>query len=235
MRVLCVDTSGVTAGVALMEGEKIVYEAETNNGLTHSQSILPMVDMALSAAHITAQEVDLFAAVVGPGSFTGVRIGVSTVKALAHATGKPCIGVNALEALAAGVGGFDGVICTILDARAQQVYGAVFSPGFPPERLLEDSALKLTDYLDAVESITDRALFVGDGAAAFAPLLRERMGEGACFAPAHLSALRAGSAAALALRYADRACDYLTLAPLYLRAPQAERERAAREAQKQNA
>ena len=95
--------------------------------------------------------------------------------------------------------------------------------------------MKLTDYLDKVEPISNRALFIGDGAVAFAPILRERMGERACFAPAHLSALRAGSAAALAMRYADRAVDYLTLAPLYLRAPQAERERAAREAHQQHA
>lgn len=234
MRVLCIDTSGVTASVALAEPQKIIYEAESNNGLTHSQSIMPMVDAALRAGGITAQDVDLFAAVVGPGSFTGVRIGVSTVKALSHATGKPCIGVDALEALAAGAGGFDGVICPILDARAQQVYGAVFAPGFPPARLMPDCAMKLTEYLDAVEAMSGRALFIGDGANAFAPVLKERMGDGACFAPVHLSSLRAGSAAALAMHYAPQAGDYLSLSPLYLRAPQAERERAAREAQKQH-
>lgn len=234
MRVLCIDTSGTTAGVALLEDQKIIYESETNNGLTHSQSIMPMVDAALNTARITARDVDLFAAVVGPGSFTGVRIGVSTIKAMAHATGKPCIGVNALETLAAGTGGFDGVICPILDARAQQVYGAVFAPGFPPERLMQDEAMKLTEYLDAVASISDRALFIGDGAVSFASVIKERMGDGACFAPVHLSSIRAGAAASIALHNAEKAGDYLSLEPLYLRAPQAEREREAREAQKKH-
>ena len=97
---------------------------------------------------------------------------------------------------------------------------------------MNDEAMKLTEYLEAVESMADRALFVGDGAVAFEALIRERMGEGACFAPAHLSSIRAGAAAAIALHNAEKAGDYLALEPLYLRAPQAERERAAREAQK---
>ena len=91
-------------------------------------------------------------------------------------------------------------------------------------------AMKLTDYLDAVESLDKRALFVGDGAATFEAIICERMGDGACFAPAHLSSIRAGAAAAIALHNAAQAGDYLALEPLYLRAPQAERERAAREA-----
>jgi tRNA threonylcarbamoyladenosine biosynthesis protein TsaB len=230
MRVLCIDTSGPAAGVALLEEERVLFEMQTNNGLTHSQSILPMVDSALASAGLTVKDIDLFAVVVGPGSFTGVRIGVSTVKALAHAAGRPCIGVDALEALAAGIQDFDGVICPILDARAQQVYGAVFSAGFPPARRMPDSAMKLNEYLDAVEQIGGRALFIGDGAAAFHELIAARLGEAACFAPAHLSGLRAASAAALALHRVQEAVDYLSLEPLYLRAPQAERERAAREA-----
>ena len=90
---------------------------------------MPMVDAALQMSDMTAADMDVFGAVVGPGSFTGVRIGVSTVKALAHAAGKPCVAVDALEALAANVTAFDGVVCPILDARAQQVYGAIFKDG----------------------------------------------------------------------------------------------------------
>lgn len=192
-----------------------------------------MVDSALSLSGMTIGQIDLFGAVVGPGSFTGVRIGVSTVKALAHASGKPCGGVDALEALAANATGFDGVVCPILDARAQQVYGAMFEAGFPPVRRMEDEAMKLTEYLDRVEATGKRALFLGDGAAAFETPIRERMGEKAVFAPMQHAGLRAASALALLAHRAqagEAMEDGFSLLPLYLRAPQAERERAAREA-----
>ena len=232
MNILMIDTSGPACGAAIMKDGKLVYEAQLTIGMTHSQRLMPMVDAALTMTGMTMEEIDLFGAVVGPGSFTGVRIGVSTVKALAHAAGKPCIGIDALEALAMNVPEFDGVICPILDARAQQVYGAMFEPGMPPKRLLEDTAEKLTAFLDRVEAAGARALFTGDGVTVSEKAIRERLGEKAVFAPAAHQGLRAGCAAMLASAYADQAQDYITLLPLYLRAPQAERERAAREAAK---
>ena len=200
--------------------------------MTHSQRLMPMVDAAMAMTGMTMEEIDLFGAVVGPGSFTGVRIGVSTVKALAHAAGKPCIGIDALEALAMNVPEFDGVVCPILDARAQQVYGAMFEAGMPPKRLMEDEAEKLSLFLDRVEATGKRAIFVGDGVAVSEKAIRERLNDKAVFAPAAQQGLRALCAAMLAETYADKAQDYINLLPLYLRAPQAERERAAREAAK---
>lgn len=232
MNILMIDTSGPACGVALVRDGKIAYEAALEIGMTHSQRLMPMVDAALAMAGMTMEQIDLFGAVVGPGSFTGVRIGVSTVKALAHAAGKPCIGIDALEALAMNVPTFDGVICPILDARAQQVYGAIFTPGVPPERLCEDTAQKLTEFLDRVEETGRRAIFVGDGVAVSEKTIAERMGDRAVFAPMAQRGLRAACAALLAQAYADKAQDYISLLPLYLRAPQAERERAAREAAK---
>lgn len=237
MNILMIDTSGPACGVALMKDGRLVCEMELNSGLTHSQRVMPMLDSALTLAGMTMDDVDLFGAVVGPGSFTGVRIGVSTVKALAHAKGKPCIGVDALEALAANIVSFDGVLCPILDARAQQVYGAMFEAGFPPVRLMEDTAEKLSIFLDRVEATGKDAMFTGDGAVAFEQLIRERLGTRAHFAPAAHMGLRAGCACALAAERAEHIqageeTDYVTLLPLYLRAPQAERERAAREAAK---
>ena len=135
MNILMIDTSGPACGVAIMADGRLVYEAELTHRQTHSQRVMPMVDTALQMSDMTAADMDVFGAVVGPGSFTGVRIGVSTVKALAHAANKPCVAVDALEALAANVTAFDGVVCPILDARAQQVYGAIFKRG---ERLTED-------------------------------------------------------------------------------------------------
>lgn len=230
MNILCVDTSGPSAGVAVLRDGRLVFECSLIHGRTHSQCIMPMVEQGLAGAGLQAGDVDLFAAVVGPGSFTGVRIGVSTVKALAHAAQRPCVGVDALEALAAGIQDFGGLICPILDARAQQVYGAVFRAGLPPVRVAEDAAEKLSEYLARIDATGERALFLGDGAQAFAREVREALGERAAFAPAHLCTLRAGSAAALAALRAHEAVDCMALAPLYLRAPQAERERAAKEA-----
>ena len=239
MNILMIDTSGPACGVALSSGGRMVCEMQLTSGMTHSQRLMPMVDTAMQMSGMELKDIDLFGAVVGPGSFTGVRIGVSTVKALAHAKGKPCIGVDALQALAANIADFDGVICPILDARAQQVYGAMFEPGMPPKRLCEDAVEKLTLFLDRVEADGRRAIFLGDGAPGFETAIRERLGEKACFAPAQHMGLRAASACALAQSGYEAAqrgegelCDYLTLLPLYLRAPQAERERAAREAAK---
>ena len=233
MNILMIDTSGPACGVAIARDGRVICELQLTSGKTHSQRVMPMVDQALEMCEMTAADIDLFGAVVGPGSFTGVRIGVSTVKALAHAAGKPCIGVDALEALAANVTGFDGVVCPILDARAQQVYGAMFEAGMPPVRLMDDEAEKLVLFLDRVENTGRDALFLGDGVAAFEGMIRERLGGKAHFAPAQHQGLRAASACALAMRYAENAenlKDCMTLLPLYLRAPQAERERAAREA-----
>ena len=239
MNILMIDTSGPACGVAIAQNDRIICELQLTSGKTHSQRVMPMVDQALEMCEMTVSDIDLFGAVVGPGSFTGVRIGVSTVKALAHAAGKPCIGIDALEALAANVTSFDGVVCPILDARAQQVYGAMFESGMPPVRLMEDEAEKLTLYLDRVEATGKAALFLGDGAAAFEAPIRERLGDKAYFAPAQHAGLRAASACALAMEYAKdegNLKDCMTLLPLYLRAPQAERERAAKlAAQKESA
>ena len=171
MNILMIDTSGPACGVAIMADGRLVYEAELTHKQTHSQRVMPMVDAALQMSDMTLEDMDVLGAVVGPGSFTGVRIGVSTVKALAHAAGKPCVAVDALEALAANVTAFDGVVCPILDARAQQVYGAMFKDG---KRVLEDVVEKLALFLDRVEATGEAALFLGDGAPGFEAAIRER-------------------------------------------------------------
>ena len=226
MIVLAVDTSGPVCGVAIVKDDQVVYEAAAVNKHTHSASLLPMIDEALRRSGLAVAGVDLFAAVVGPGSFTGVRIGVSTVKGLAHGTGRPCAGVNALKVLAAGVSQTGGLICPIQDARAGQVYGAAFRSGMPPARVLPDTAAKLETYLEhALVAAEDgqTLLFLGDGVQTYRTAIQNALGGRAAFLPAHLSFLRP-SAAALLARF-ETPVDYLGLMPLYLRAPQAERAR----------
>ena len=226
MIILAVDTSGPVCGVALSRDGQIVYEAAAVNKRTHSASLLPMISEALGRCALTVQDVDRFAAVTGPGSFTGVRIGVSTVKGMAHGAGKPCASVNALQALAAGITDTAMLICPIQDARAGQVYGAAFFAGMPPKRVVDDMAAKLDLYLDTVLQAVDndqKLCFVGDGVFTYQDAIQQALGERAVFLPAHLNYLRPASVAMLA-GFAEPV-DYLTLMPYYLRAPQAERAR----------
>ncbi len=235
MKILAMDTSGPVAGVAILRDGQLAYEAAAVNKMTHSVSMMPMVEEALTRSGLDIGDVDLFAVVTGPGSFTGVRIGVSAVKGMAHGAGKPCIGVVALEARAAGLWNTKGIICPIQDARAGQVYGAAFRAGMPPVRLLADMAEKLPDFIQKVLAVaeTDEPLvFLGDGVAPYQNAIQEILGERALFAPAHCRFLRPSSVAMLAEARQSEAVDYLTLMPVYLRAPQAERARAAKEATK---
>lgn len=228
MNLLAVDTSGPVAGVAVLRDGAIAYEGAAVNHLTHSANLMPMIEEALSRAGLDITAIDLYAVVTGPGSFTGVRIGVSAVKGMAHGAGKPCVGVDALEALAASLCLSDALLCPLQDARAGQVYAAAFLPGLPPKRVLPNMAEKLDVFLDqALASADGRSLcFMGDGVAPYQQAIRDRLGERAVFTPAHLRYLRPASVAMLAALHADNAVDYLTLMPVYLRAPQAERERA---------
>ncbi len=232
MRILALDTSGPCAGVALMEEGVITHEITACHGLTHSQTAMPMLDQALTAANLRPEDIDLFAAVAGPGSFTGVRIGVCAVKGLAHGCGKKALAIDALEALAVGAFGFPGLICPILDARRAQVYCAAFRFAFGslPERVLPDDALPLTEFIARLPQ-DEPCLFLGDGLSVHFPVIRALMGERAVAAPAHMAFIRPSAACVLAERHTDEAADAMLLKPIYLRAPQAERERNARLAQ----
>ena len=226
MRLLVIDTSGPVCGTAVLEDEKVLCEFTAQNRNTHSANLMPMTEAALAAAGKTIGEMDAVAAVTGPGSFTGVRIGVATAKGLAHGAGIPCIPVDALEALQFSAGGFDGIICPIQDARAGQVYGAAFRNG---ERLTADEPLKLEEFLEKILPAGDRFLFLGDGVPVHQQKIREILGEKAFFAPAHLNYLRPSAAGVLAMRSGVRT-DYLNLQATYLRPPNAQKNRKLLEA-----
>ena len=221
LNILAIDTSGPVCGVAVMKAGAVVYEASAINKMTHSVNLLPMIDTAMQSAGMKMADLDRIAVVSGPGSFTGVRIGVSTVKGLAHAHNTPCVAVDALECMATGAGEFNGVICPIQDARAGQVYGAAFTAGEArPERLMDDIPLKLEEYVEKIKTLGDRFLFLGDGMPVHRAKLERLLGDAAVFAQPQLSFLRPASAAYLA-SLAENTVDYLALEPLYLRAPNA--------------
>lgn len=225
LNILAIDTSGQAAGVAIARDQTLLYETVAINQLTHSVNIMPMVEQACILSSIAINEIDLIACVTGPGSFTGVRIGTSAAKAMAHAHHIKCIGVSSLETLSDIP--FAGVVCPLLDARAGQVYAAAFKNG---NRLMADTAMKLDTYIETIRTLGECFLFVGDGVDAYRAVIFAAMADKAYFLPSHLNHIRASAAAHIAYQHASEAGDYLSLMPMYLRAPQAERERMAREA-----
>ena len=230
MKLLAIDTSGPVCGVAILTEAGIAYECAAVNKLTHSTNLMPMVEAAFAATGLTVQDMDRIAVVTGPGSFTGVRIGVSTANGLAHGAGKPCVAVDALEAMAAGVGEFSGIICPIQDARAGQVYGAAFSAGeVRPDRLMRDTPLKVEEYVATIQSMRDRFLFLGDGMLVQKAKLQALLGDAAVFANPQQAFLRPAAVAYLG-SLATEEMDYLELMPMYLRAPNAERNKRLTEA-----
>lgn len=234
MNIVAIDTSGPAASCAVLIDGEIVQSIAMNRGLTHSETIMPALDACMSAAGLTCDQVDCFATVAGPGSFTGVRIGVCAVKGLAHAWNRPCARIDALEALAMNFAGFDGLACPILDARRGQVYCAAFDmKNGMPVRVLEDAAIDLTEFLASLPK-DRRLVFLGDGLRVHAARIRETLTE-ALIAPANLRQLRADAACLLAEARPEEWMEARKLTPIYLRLPQAERERNQRlaaEAQK---
>ena len=226
MRILVIDTSGPVCGAAVMDGEKVYSEFTAQNKNTHSSSLMPMVQAALNAAGTGMKDLDAVAAVTGPGSFTGVRIGVATAKGLAHGAGLPCIPVDALEALSASAGEFEGVVCPIQDARAGQVYGAAFRQG---KRLTGDAPMKLEEYLSTVEQLGSRYLFIGDGVPVHREAIEARLGDRAVFAPPYRCFLRPSAAGWIAIAKGEQT-DYLELQATYLRPPNAQKNKKLLEA-----
>ncbi len=226
MNCLALDTSGPVCGAAVLSGGEIRYEAAAKNRLTHSRNLMPMTEDALFRAGVGMDQLDLIAVTVGPGSFTGVRLGVEAAKAMAHVLGIPCVGVDALEATALNIAYWPGVICPIQDARVRQVYGAAFS-GADHTRLMEDRPMALSDYCDAAEAFGKPLVFLGDGVIPYRDWIAARFADPgkAVFAPAEHAYLRPAAVARWAAAHAEKAVSWQELKPLYLRAPQAERQR----------
>ncbi len=228
MKILALDSTAAVASVALCEDARLLGEYTVNNGNTHSETLLPMVESLLSLFSLTADDIDLFAASAGPGSFTGVRIGAATLKGLAFDSKKPCIGVSTLEALAYNLNMINGLVCPVMNARRKQVYTALFRmKDGVAERLTPDSAIAIAE-LDGWLCAYDEPVYLcGDGYDITAELLThpilqtpERL--------RHQSAFSVAQTAWAAYRAGVCTSD-IEMAPSYLRPSQAERERAERE------
>lgn len=232
MLIFSIDTCSMSSSAALLNDEKMLAQFSINHKKTHSERIMPQVEDMLKAADISIDDIDLFAAAVGPGSFTGVRIGVATAKALAQVKKKPCVAVSALEALAKGLITFNGIISPILDARRNQVYNAVFEcKGGELKRLCSDRALPLSDLLSELKSTDKNIMFTGDGVPVFKSFITDALGEKAFFAPLPLMFNQAANVAMVALEKAEKGetVTYDALIPEYVRLSQAEQEKLKKE------
>ncbi|NLM46824.1 MAG: tRNA (adenosine(37)-N6)-threonylcarbamoyltransferase complex dimerization subunit type 1 TsaB [Firmicutes bacterium] len=225
MFVLGIDTATLVCSVAVASEDKTVAEYTLQVKKTHSQRLLPLIAALLADAGLTPAGLDGIAVAAGPGSFTGVRIGIVTAKALGQALTIPLCGISTLEALAAQHPWFDGLICPVLDARRRQVYTALFRGGGGSlQRLAEDKAAALPAVLEEVEAYGEKVLFVGDAVPVHQDFIRGELGVKACFMPPESAICRAATVARLGLEQLARgqAASWRELAPRYLRQSEAE-------------
>lgn len=227
MKILALESTAAAAGAAVLEDGRLLAESYQNIKLTHSQTLLPMVRDMLRNAQIPMEQIGCFAVAAGPGSFTGVRIGVSAVKGMAFGKHAPCVPVSTLLSMAYLFTGSHTYVCTAMDARCGQVYNALFEVnGNTVTRLTEDRAIPVTQLAAEIESMDHTWVVTGDGAELAMKTL-SATGK-ALLAPLHLRYQHA-SGVAMAAQDALTRGETVTdaqLVPFYLRPPQAERELA---------
>lgn len=226
MKILAIDTSATAASVAICEENKLIGEFFINTALTHSQTLMPMTEQLLKSTGLSLNDIDAFAINAGPGSFTGVRIGVSAVKGLCFANNLPCISVSTLQSMAYNMLGSECIVCAVMDARCSQVYNAMFKvKGNTVERLTDDRAISLSELKLKIERYSEKIVLVGDGAEITEHFLNKE------FDNVELASIsnRAQKASSTAIAGFEKlksgetmSCEQLM--PVYLRLPQAQRE-----------
>ena len=236
MITMAFDSTAKAASVAVLDGERILAVNTIDNGLTQSELLLPMAEDMLRSLKLGFDDVSLYAAAVGPGSFTGVRIGTALIKGLAFGKNIPCVSVSTIEALAENLAGLDGIIAPCMDARRGQVYTALFRSGKGGiTRLSEDMAIPLTELAEMLSAYPCEKIYLcGDGYVTAHRALTE-LGVSLEDTPTLLLNENAASVGIVAVRAYERgeAVSDSEIAPTYLRVPQAERERLEREAARQ--
>ncbi len=223
MRVLAVETSTMLGGVAVVDDEKgLVAETRLNVKTTHSERLMTAVDNVLKQAELTLQDIDVFGIAIGPGSFTGLRIGLSTVKGLSYATGKKIVTIPTLEAFAWNFPFCPHQVCLMLDARRGEVYAAVFKweeAGF--RRMLPETSIRPDDLLSSLEGVV---LFAGEGVSLYSEKIRDIMKERALIAPPQAMVPSPANVAMLGLKKAKDGdyADASAQVPYYIRKSEAE-------------
>ena len=234
MLILAFETTAKAGSVALLEDNKLLAESYQNTGLTHSQTLMVMAEDMLKAAGKTMADVSAVAVAEGPGSFTGVRIGVAAAKGLAWGGELPCYGVSTLEAMALTLGIYEGYICACMDARRNQVYNALFyvNSGIL-ERATEDRAIALADLKTELEHLDGPVFLVGDGSDLTFSTLKDAIPSLVLPSEHRMHQRASGVALAAAKKIAaGDSGDAASMTPNYLRLSQAERERMEKQKNK---
>lgn len=231
MKVLAVDAAGKALSLAIAEEDKLIASATLNVGLTHSQRLLPMLSALLESAALTMQDIDMVAVVNGPGSFTGLRIGIATAKGLAEAAGCPLLTVSTLEAEAWAARGMGAYICPLLDARRNEVYTALYDESgaeiWPAMAIAPDElAARLTEFANGCPGA--RFVLVGDAAALYIDKMREMLAAPVLLTSPDKRMFGAPGCAFLALERAEQATPPEQAQAFYLRLSEAERNRLAK-------
>jgi tRNA threonylcarbamoyladenosine biosynthesis protein TsaB len=227
MLTLAFDTSSKTVAVALLQDDVILYDTIINVGLNHSEVLLPAIDQACLQTRIKIAEIDLFVCTIGPGSFTGLRIGVSTLKGMMLATGKPAVGISSLAALALNVSKSSKIICSVMDAGRGQVYIACYR--YNKNGLLDQIGTdKVVNPREIIRNLEQEIIFVGDGAIKYADILSSIKTKEINIASALKQYIRASSVGFLGREKYDRneLLNAETFVPVYLRSADAHMKKA---------
>lgn len=227
MKILAIDTSTMLGGVAIMEDERLIAESRLNIKSTHSERLMTEIEHCLKRAELSISNIDVFAVAIGPGSFTGLRIGLSTVKGFSYAVGKPIVAVPTMEALAWNFPYSEYPVCTLLDARKREVYAAVFKwekDGFV--RLVKETVSNPEDFLNNLSDLSgyDKFIFAGEGADLYEKNIVKHFAEKAVFASPDKMVPLPSNVAMLGFQKALNKdfSEPVNLAPLYIRKSEAE-------------
>lgn len=230
MKILALDTATLMATCAIIEGDKVLGEYSLNQDMSHSEKLVPMIKTILDGLSLNIKDIDLFGVSIGPGSFTGLRIGVATIKGFAHLFDKPLVGISTLEGLAFNLP-YNNIIVPMIDARRDRVYTGIYTwEESKIKTIMEPDVIEVNDLmkiLDKYESIVVN----GEGSLVYKEIIMESLKEKVQFSTISQNSCRATSIGELALlKYNDgHRDDYYTLIPDYLRKTQAERELSERE------
>ena len=223
MKILSIETAGNICAVALTEDDKLIKEEILNDGNTHSVKLMPLVDKLLSETNIKISDIDLFACDIGPGSFTGIRIGVSTIKAFMDVTNKKALGISSLEILAENIDNNKDIVCTLIDAKNENVYYGFFKKENEKYEKIADLGFdNIDNVIQIVKQKNKKIIFIGNGSTIYKDMIESELENIEIISDEEKNNLNARNIAFIALKKQEEAVDSNNLRPLYLRKSSAE-------------